>query len=740
MNQFLTKNLVNLAKKLLSYQVVIALIIGILAPFSLALAAAPTQMEISNIVVARNDNTATISWHTNKTSQGRVEYGLESKRYIHSLSTNAKKTDHAITIQGLYADTDYYFRIIAWDDNTEITSFEQKFTTQEGSDKRAPVISNVEVAYVTGGTATIQWLTNEDATTEVEYGLDTTYKQKKTNNNKVRVHDITLTNLVDSTYYHFRVRSTDKDNNTAIYYDLTFRTKTTSSSDKEELIIYNVEPSSTNDSNVTTNSAVISWRTNKLSEGWIRYSKTTALGKTIQTTIPRDFTHSITLTGLDEGATYYFDILAKDVFGKQVRTDVYSFTTKATQTSGSSTSYPAGTGTGQILGSASCDINLSTDFGYWANYYNLTSDHPDVDVWKNDVKLAYENDWYDSKYFAFSRVDKDIIHENNFFPVDEGKPGDPNGFAVYWRGILDIPENGNYTYQLASDDDSWLFIDGQLILDLHGIHRYLKKEYTVTLNKGYHTVEIYYADRQKTNALISFIPESRIKVHPLPDGCSIQDVLDYNNLLAKGGVVSSGTTQTSGQVLGVKVTTQPASPYVCNPNSGYTRFKALYKTTDSPDIWAILETGQRHYITSPESFYQYGCQWSEVQIVSRAKLESYPSARLIRTPNDPTVYYLFQRPQVQWLKINIPSPTVFVSYPGNYWGNVARVTKLDVDAYPAAELIKTAGNSNVYKVEGSTKQLIPNQTVFEKYNYEWAEVVELNQTHFDYYELGSNLQ
>ncbi|HLC90081.1 MAG TPA: fibronectin type III domain-containing protein [Patescibacteria group bacterium] len=731
MTYIFQKNYLNLAKKIIFFSLILGLFIGILAPVNQLQALEP--LTISSVVVAKNNNSATISWQVNRPAFGKLEYGLASGDYDWSLATNQRVTSQAITIFGLNSETTYYFRITAMDDSTEVRSFEQTFKTAKFGDNTAPIISQVHVPYTTGKTATIQWSTDEEATTEVEYGLTANYGSTKSDNRLVRVHDITLTGLVDGTYYHFRVRSKDKDNNISHWEDLTFRTKVTDISDRDSLIIYNITPAGENDLNIANSSAVITWRTNKLAEGLIKYGVNINFGKTVNYNPPRDFFQSITLTGLKADTTYYFQIEAKDVTGKIAKSETLSFKTRPN---------PAGvvsqpTTYGSVLGTGTCDVNLTTDFGFYGLYYNLTSNHPDVEQYKGSIipntKVGRENDWYNAEYFSLSRVDKTIIFGQRFLPINEGKPGDPYGFAVNWRAIIDVPTDGIYRYTVASDDDSWVLIDDQLTSDLGGLHPAKNTTKDINLTAGYHKIEIFYAERQKGGAQFDFKPDTNLKFHPLPEGCEIEDVLAFN----RGATASIQTqTQTTGRVLGVSTLDIPTDPYrgyACNPDLGYTKIKALYKTTDSPDIWAILETGQKHYITSLESFNKYECNWSKIKTVSKKTLDGFASANLVRTPNQPTVYHLFQRPDRKWLKINMPSPTVFISYQNNFWGNIARINELDIAAYPDVRLIKKIGDKNIYLIEGSTKRLIPNETVFKNRQFEWFEVVEINSIHMESY-------
>jgi hypothetical protein len=100
-------------------------------------------------------------------------------------------------------------------------------TLGEEVDKTPPVISGVGASDITTSTATITWTTDEWATSEVEYGLTTSYGSTASPALPALVtsHSVTLSDLSAGTTYHFRVKSKDASENEAMSGDFTFTTE-----------------------------------------------------------------------------------------------------------------------------------------------------------------------------------------------------------------------------------------------------------------------------------------------------------------------------------------------------------------------------------------------------------------------------------------------------------------------------------------------------------------------------------
>jgi fibro-slime domain-containing protein len=163
--------------------------------------------------------------------------------------------------------------------------------------------------------------------------------------------------------------------------------------------------------------------------------------------------------------------------------------------------------------------------GLLSTYYNMANTHPDMEfVPITGVDIGYvesllagsmptltaygatkvnQFDWWDASSpdvsMAFQRVDSDAdlngAFASSWFPIPKALPGDPYYFAVHWSGSFYVASDQVYNYQMGSDDDSWLFIDKNLELDLGGVHGASFDNHNVFLNERWHTIDIYFAER-----------------------------------------------------------------------------------------------------------------------------------------------------------------------------------------------------------------------------------------------------
>ena len=94
---------------------------------------------------------------------------------------------------------------------------------------------------------------------------------------------------------------------------------------------------------------------------------------------------------------------------------------------------------------------------------------------------------------------------SGFFPNNALSDGGANGFrAVHWTGTLAITPAT--VLSLSADDDAWLFLNGNLVLDNGGVKALsLATTSTVTgLAAGNYTVDLFFADRNTVQSGIAF--------------------------------------------------------------------------------------------------------------------------------------------------------------------------------------------------------------------------------------------
>ncbi len=65
-------------------------------------------------------------------------------------------------------------------------------------------------------------------------------------------------------------------------------------------------------------------------------------------------------------------------------------------------------------------------------------------------------------------------------------------FSVWWQGIISAPQSGAYVFETLSDDGSYVYIDGQLVVDNGGVHSSRRASNSVNLEAGPHDIDIKY--------------------------------------------------------------------------------------------------------------------------------------------------------------------------------------------------------------------------------------------------------
>lgn len=198
--------------------------------------------------VSVSGTTATVTWTTNVLSDSFVIYSTDSNfTDSHEQGKSGKtRTSHSVDVSGLDAGTTYYYKVKSTRINggttegsvgtfaTEAAEEDAGEETAGGgggiividkTDKEPPVISNISLELIGNNSVQIDWETDEDATSFVEYGFTPNYGNTYGQWEYVLDHSVVLRNLQADTEYNFRVLSSDASGNVAYSDNVVFNTE-----------------------------------------------------------------------------------------------------------------------------------------------------------------------------------------------------------------------------------------------------------------------------------------------------------------------------------------------------------------------------------------------------------------------------------------------------------------------------------------------------------------------------------
>jgi sugar lactone lactonase YvrE len=177
-----------------------------------------------------------------------------------------------------------------------------------------PVISTVVVSAITPSSATITWTTDQPADSRVDYGTTTSYGSSVSNSALTTTHTLLLTNLTPGTTYHLKATSKNSYGLSSSSGDVTF--VTTAPPTISAVVA----------SNITKDSATITWTTDQPADSRVDYGTTTSYGSSvIGTTLTTN--HTIILSNLVPATTYHFKVTSKNDEGLSSYSTDFTFKT-----------------------------------------------------------------------------------------------------------------------------------------------------------------------------------------------------------------------------------------------------------------------------------------------------------------------------------------------------------------------------------------------------------------------------
>jgi hypothetical protein len=269
------------------------------------------------------DVKATISWITNEASDSFVEYGT-STAYGNSQGKVEMVTGHSVELVGLSASTQYYYRVNSTDAaGNKMTGPDQTFTTtlpKEASSSPTITGATAQKPGANPEEVTIIWTTDKYSSSQVLYGETTDLESQTTEDTTLnKTHYISINKLKPNTKYYYKVKSVDTYNNTVLG-DLKYFVTAKSDGEDQKPAIASVEVS-----NITLDSAIISWETSVVTTSVIEYGVDETYGSKIEDiSLGSTTKHVVRLKNLSQGTKFHYRVLGDSADGSTLAANVDS--------------------------------------------------------------------------------------------------------------------------------------------------------------------------------------------------------------------------------------------------------------------------------------------------------------------------------------------------------------------------------------------------------------------------------
>lgn len=104
---------------------------------------------------------------------------------------------------------------------------------------------------------------------------------------------------------------------------------------------------------------------------------------------------------------------------------------------------------------------------------------------------AYQ--YFEGTYQKVADIEKSPLLKTGVLPEPsiEGARQEDH-FGYIFSGLIEVPEDGVYTFRTRSDDGSVLYIDHELVVDNDGSHAAIPATGFIALKKGFHSYKLYY--------------------------------------------------------------------------------------------------------------------------------------------------------------------------------------------------------------------------------------------------------
>ena len=266
--------------------------------------ATPPNIIAGPFVNAIDSTSAVVEWETNEATIGEVIVGDVV------ISSPVSQRSHSVAVAGLNSDTIYSALVLAFDynGNGPAQKNSEDFRTKALSDISAPaLVEGPTVTAVTQSQASVSWITDEPATTELSYG-QLELSQTLSVEGLRTVHEIDIVGLDANTQYSVQIStSDDRANGPTVSELVDFKTLILPDTSAPVVVAGPLL------SNITDSEATVVWTTDEPSVSALTLFDGERYEVYSDETMTTD--HEMRLTGLQPETSFDFTVSATDAAG-----------------------------------------------------------------------------------------------------------------------------------------------------------------------------------------------------------------------------------------------------------------------------------------------------------------------------------------------------------------------------------------------------------------------------------------
>lgn len=412
-------------------------------------------------IASLDSSSVAISWTTDEEADATVGYGTDDS-FAQEYGLVEYALTHTITLSNLAPDTTYYFRLksqdasgnMAVDDNS---GQGYSFTTLSGPDVTAPVISDVQVSSTSGDGATIEWITNENASSLVEYGTQAGDFSSIAGNYGAMVseHRVSVGGLSALTTFYFRVRSEDAGQNMSTDEGGDSPYSFATLAEEDDAPVCSSGGGSSRDTtppsvsgirvlDVSEENAKVTWTSNEAGYSLVEYGEDSDYGNVFGSGISFSKDHLVSLPYLQAGKVYHYRVLCADADGNLSRSSDFTFTTLRAEEIQTDAKQQVQEKIRELSDSGYSESEIRDIIAASASPLRITSEIPRIsDITNSSANVSWKTDRKANSVVRFRVKGRTLEKES----------GDFNGlFLEHQVALAGLDAGVSYEYQVQSSD------------------------------------------------------------------------------------------------------------------------------------------------------------------------------------------------------------------------------------------------------------------------------------------------